>query len=243
LSRLPFVRLQCLRLARACFHDPLFISKQVRWRQARRILPRVRGVVLDIGCGSRPYESLLGPAVTRYIGLDYPSTMGVQAQPDIYADGLALPVQDATIDTILCFEVLEYIRDPFLFFQEMRRVLRPSGQYILITPLMRGVSDEPKDRFRFTPQGLTMLAEHAGLQVGEISPCGGIWAMVGQRISSALAQYMKVGTSKRRSIMWRCGVVQCLGLGLDWLWPWSQESLHYITGGRKPGGTGWTVTS
>ena len=158
-------RQRFLQLTRACFYDPLFISKHVRWQQAKRILPRARGVVLDIGCGSRPYESLLGRVVTRYIGLDYPLTMGVQAQPDLYADGLALPVQDATVDTILCFQVLEYSMDPFLFFREMSRVLRPSGEYILSTPLIRGVSDEPEDRFRFTPQGLTLLSEQAGLQV------------------------------------------------------------------------------
>lgn len=227
-------RQRFLRLVRACYLDPLFVSREVLRQQVERVLPRARGVVLDIGCGRRPYEASLGQAVTQYFGLDYPSTMSVGVCPDIYADGLALPVQDATVDTILCFGVLLYMVDPFRFFREISRVLRPSGQYILSTPLMRGASDEPEDRFRFTPQGLTLLAEQAGLQVEEIAPCGGIWAMIGQRISSALVQRAKMSQAKRRSRSLCCGIVQCLGLGLDWLWPWSQESLHYIIVGRKP---------
>src|SRR5262245_43954887 len=39
------------------------------WRDLAALLPRCRGVVLDVGCGAQPYRSLVDPGAT-YLAID-----------------------------------------------------------------------------------------------------------------------------------------------------------------------------
>ena len=226
-------KIKVFSLIRRCFNDPLFITKRVRRLQAEILVPSAKGVVLDIGCGTRPYKDLLSKEVIRYIGLDNPGTMQPEVEPDIGGSGSSLPIKDGTVDTVLCFEVLNYIADPFNFFREIERILRPSGTIILSCPFMRGATNEPEDFFRYTPQGLKHLAKYSGLQVESISSCGGLWSMVGQRISSAIAQKAKIKKSRRWHYIWKCGVVQSIAIFFEYLWFWPDESLHCLMWGKK----------
>lgn len=217
-----------------CFRDPLYITKKMRRKQVEQHLCEVSGLTLDIGCGTRPYEKNLRGQVTKYIGLDYPSTMVSNIKPDIYSDALTLPVKNGSIDTVLCFEVLNFLYNPLILFKEIYRVLRPSGVFLLSSPLIRGVSNEETDFFRFTPQGLKLLADQARLEIDNILPCGGLWAMTGQRISSSIIEKAKKKKMAKLYTPFLCGFIQCIGLALDKLWFWPNESLHFFVVGKKP---------
>lgn len=49
-------------------------------------------------------------------------------------DGTALPFRDASFDTVVSFDVFEHIRDSDAHLNEVRRVLKPGGRYLLQTP-------------------------------------------------------------------------------------------------------------
>lgn len=223
-----------LRTICNCFRDPLYITKKLRRKQVENHLCKVSGLTLDIGCGTRPYEKIISGLVTEYVGLDYPSTLVSNVEPDIYSDALTLPIKNASVDTVLCFEVLNFLYNPLILFEEISRVLRPSGVFLLSSPLIRGVSNEATDFFRFTPQGLKLLADQAKLEVKNISPCGGLWAMTGQRISSAIAEKANKKKMAKLYTPFLCGFTQCIGLALDRLWFWPNESLHFFVVGKKP---------
>lgn len=136
-----------------------------------------RGRLLDVGCGGRPYEELFLPRVTRYIGLDTPAS--VTSRIDVGGLASELPIAGASMDTVLCTEVIEHVPDPAAAVREMARVLRPGGHLILTTPQMWALHEEPYDYYRYTKYSLAHLCRAAGLEVLEIRPHGGPWAIVG----------------------------------------------------------------
>jgi SAM-dependent methyltransferase len=156
-------------------------------RDVERVAPHVRGRLLDIGCGSQPYRGLLGPRVERYVGFDLPPERWQRAstRADVYGRGPELPFSDRSFDTVVCFQVLEHVPEPWRIVDQAARVLRPGGCLILTTPQHFHVHGAPEDFFRFTRHGLIALAERAELLPLECTEQGGGWVTV----SESLLQY------------------------------------------------------
>lgn len=137
--------------------------------QNRRAIARsLRGRILDIGCGHRPMEALLGPD-TAYVGLDYPAThaKGYTGRPDVFGDGQALPFRPASFDVVMALDVLEHLPFPEQCVREAARVLRNGGQLILQTPFLYPLHDRPHDFQRWTLPGLEALVQRQGFEVTE----------------------------------------------------------------------------
>jgi hypothetical protein len=43
----------------------------------REVAPQAHGRLLDVGCGSKPYESIFRPYVTDYVGVEHESTFSM----------------------------------------------------------------------------------------------------------------------------------------------------------------------
>jgi len=79
--------------------------------------------VLDVWCGSRPYDDLLPPGA-RCTGLD------IEGNPYGVADVVSnelLPFTDASFDLVVCIQAFHYMEDPEHAVSEFARVLRPGG--------------------------------------------------------------------------------------------------------------------
>ncbi|MHA1712712.1 MAG: class I SAM-dependent methyltransferase [Candidatus Ranarchaeia archaeon] len=113
-------------------------------------LDEIKGVGLDLGCGSRPYENSVGRSA---ITVDIDLTRDV----DVVADAHRLPFKDGSFDYIVCTEVLEHLYHPHIAIDEMCRLLRPNGKLILTTRFIFPIHDKPYDYFRYTRYGLRML--------------------------------------------------------------------------------------
>jgi SAM-dependent methyltransferase len=110
-------------------------------KQREKVVPGARGVVLEIGIGTGLNLPFYDPEkVERVIGLD-PSEESWQlaaervAQVEFDVDFVGLPegdipLEDASVDTILITYALCTIPDPVAALNGMRRVLRPSGKLI-----------------------------------------------------------------------------------------------------------------
>lgn len=110
-------------------------------KQREKIVPRATGTVLEIGIGSGlnlPYYNASG--VERLIGLD-PSEeswalAGKRAEHlpfDVEFIGLPgeeIPLDEASVDTVLVTYSLCTIPDPVSALQGMARVLKPGGQLL-----------------------------------------------------------------------------------------------------------------
>jgi len=97
--------------------------------------------VLDLGCGRGGVVELIWRDVRLAAGLDpdSPSLSEHRApgMPVIRGVGERLPFADASFDLVVCVWVMEHLKEPEAVFGEVRRVLRPGGHFMFLTPNLR----------------------------------------------------------------------------------------------------------
>lgn len=161
----------------ATWRQPLHLHLAPMWRALARVLPTLRGSVLDVGCGSKPYRGLFDASVREYVGLDRASP---NATPDVIGDAHALPFEDHRFDVAVSFQVLEHVERPVDCLREMVRVVRPGGEVVFTVPGVWPDHEVPHDYWRFTRYGLEAAVRAAGLELVELTPLGGLWSTLGQ---------------------------------------------------------------
>jgi len=137
----------------------------------------VKGKLLDVGCGWRPYEKTFFAGADKYVGMDYLSD---RSKPDIIGSAQAIPLPDNSFDTVTSTEVLEHVPDPLKAMTEMCRVLRPGGHLILTAPMYWPRHEVPYDYYRHTYDGLLHLVKESGLELTKIFNRGRSYAFLGQ---------------------------------------------------------------
>jgi SAM-dependent methyltransferase len=149
---------------------------------ARAVPPGAR--VLDAGAGNAPYRELF--AHSDYVTTDWTRSVHAGARAaDIIAPLDDLPIENASVDTVLCTQVLEHVESPAAVLAELNRVLRPGGHLWLTVPLVWPLHEEPYDFFRYTPFSLDSLLRGAGFSDVDIAPRNGYFATVAQLLRIA----------------------------------------------------------
>lgn len=143
------------------------------------------GRLLDIGAGRLAWKGLLQERTTRYwtgdLGREHPDL-------DLVCDvSRGLPFPDASLDTLFCCSVLEHTPEPWHAFREMWRILVPNGIAIVSLPFVLHLHDEPHDYYRFTWYGFQYLAERSGFEVVERTVNGGLFHLMLNVPSVAMA--------------------------------------------------------
>jgi SAM-dependent methyltransferase len=91
----------------------------------------------------------------QYVGLDFRAGPGV----DCVASVEALPQRDASVGTVLALSTFEHVQQFWRGFDEVHRVLRPDGVFVVASPFYFHVHAYPNDYWRFTPEALDFLLE------------------------------------------------------------------------------------
>ena len=198
--------------------------------------PSLRGVMLDVGCGKKPYLRHI-PNVQKYVAVDVPSTIHGAHHADILASVLALPFESGAFDSVLCTEVLEHTADPSLCLREMARVAKPGATLLLTVPLSEMLHEEPNDYCRFTRYWLKYLLDLNGWRIDRIEERGGAWTELGYRFSSFL--YASFGAKKDSTgnlrphfllgppVVMVCTLAQIAAHMLNKLWPSQLSTIGY----------------
>lgn len=130
------------------------LSRRILNRELARTLAGAKAdTVLDVG----------GASGIRYRGLVQSRrywTVDVQARnrPSVVADAHHLPIASASVDLVLCIQVLEHCIRPDRVLAEAFRVLAPGGRLVLSTVLVYELHGSPQDYYRFTASALRDLA-------------------------------------------------------------------------------------
>jgi SAM-dependent methyltransferase len=148
----------------APFVNPFYLARRGLWKAIRSNAGAIRGAVLDVGCGTKPYRALFD--VSEYVGMDIDNEMTRQrASADVLYDGTRFPFEDGRFDAVLCNQVLEHIFTPDTFVAEIRRVLAPGGCLLLTVPFVWDEHEQPWDYARYSSFGLRSLLERHGFKV------------------------------------------------------------------------------
>jgi SAM-dependent methyltransferase len=146
------------------FVNPFYFARRELLRAMQALAPELRGRVLDIGCGTRPYENLT--AAKEYVGLELDTPENRQnKKADVFYDGRALPFPDGSFDAVICNQVLEHVFEPDAFVREIARVLRGGGRLLLTVPFVWDEHEQPRDFGRYSSFGLSALLARNGLRV------------------------------------------------------------------------------
>lgn len=116
-------------------------SERINWIEAT--LKKIPGgsTILDAGAGECQFKRFCGHL--KYIAQDFgqyegTGNIGLQTgswdntKLDIISDITSIPLPDASVDAVMCTEVLEHIPDPLTALREFSRLIKPGG-YLLIT--------------------------------------------------------------------------------------------------------------
>jgi SAM-dependent methyltransferase len=127
--------------------------------------PLMKGVMLDFGCGRKPYQSLFN--VEQYIGIDFEGSGHNHSneQIDVFYDGKTIPFPDDHFDSILCSEVFEHLFNLEELMKELRRVLKPGGHMLITCPFCWPEHEVPFDYARYTRYALTDLFTKNGFVI------------------------------------------------------------------------------
>lgn len=131
--------------------------------------------VLDLGCGAGDSVDAFrarDPAV-EWVGLDVPESPEARERVRTDArfetfDGVSIPFADQSFDLVYCKQVLEHVRRPAPLLGDVRRVLASDGYLAGSTSQL-----EPYHSlsvWNYTPLGLALLCEEAGLRLSELRP-------------------------------------------------------------------------
>ncbi|HLF19230.1 MAG TPA: class I SAM-dependent methyltransferase [Bacteroidota bacterium] len=150
-----------------------------------------RGRLLDVGCGTKPYEELFAPFVSHHVGLDREETIHPKHHIELFGSILKIPCEDESFDTVLCTEVLEHVEEPGVAVGEMGRVLRKGGHCILTTPFFWHIHEPPRDFFRYSKYGLQYLFEKNGFTIVELRAIAGFWVTFSQELAYYLYKFKK----------------------------------------------------
>jgi ubiquinone/menaquinone biosynthesis C-methylase UbiE len=155
-----------------------------------RAQSEAQGTVLEVGVGSGLNLPLYGAGVERVIGIDPSARLlhtarrrAAKARVPVHlvmAAGEALPVADASVDTVVTTWTLCTIPDPLAALGEMRRVLRAGGRLLFVE---HGLAPDPQvQRWqqRLTPgwrrigggchlnRKMDELIKEAGFEIGDL---------------------------------------------------------------------------
>ncbi len=145
-----------------------------------------KGDLLDVGCGRMPYKEILleNSDIDSYKGVDINSALVYDAEvkPDFYWDGVTLPFDSNSFNSVIATEVLEHCPNPDIILKEILRVLKPDGFFLLTVPFLWSLHEVPNDEYRYTPFSLKRHLRNSGFNEIKIKATGGWHASMAQML-------------------------------------------------------------
>lgn len=147
------------------FINPFYFQRRGVAEGIRRNAHFMRGVMLDFGCGSKPFQEFF--RVHQYVGVDTPRSGHDHTGEsiDVIYDGKTLPFPDRHFDSILSTEVFEHIFEPDDIVGELHRVLKKGGYMLVSTPFVWEEHETPYDFARYSTFGIRHMLEKRGFEI------------------------------------------------------------------------------
>lgn len=201
------------------------------------ITPLIHGLVLEVGAGDTAKKARIlqnSPKIVRYVATDYSSWDDEFAQNekkisllgeitsrffgfrsrghlDMVCDAMQLPFANSVFHTHISFEVLEHIHDPFAYFSEAARVVKPGGRIILSVPAfyrVHGVGPRHDfDYFRYMPGFFYEIARKNDCKCVAVLHNTGLGTTIAQMTNQYIIEIIRKST-----IILRLALIPCAAI-------------------------------
>lgn len=153
------------------FQPYRFLTRKIIKEHAKYI----KGKVLDAGSGSfSRYKQFF--SFDEYLTLDCDKNV----KADICGSVEEIPMDNSSVDSIVCTGVLGDIFEPQKVIKEFNRVLKPDGHCLLTDNFFGFIHNRPLDYFRFTDYYLKKVFTDNGFEIVHCKRIGGFFAMIAQ---------------------------------------------------------------
>jgi len=150
-------------------------ARNLLLEKVKKYAKYLKGKVLDAGSGPvLRYRKYID--CEQYLTLDFEE----KNKPQIIASMDSIPLEDTSLDSILCMQALTDLKDMDKVAKEFNRILKSGGHLMLSDDFMSFLHDEPHDFWRITKFGLKEIFENNGFQIIEMEQKGGFWAVIAQ---------------------------------------------------------------
>lgn len=168
----------------------------------------MRGRVLDVGGGHRQtyLEFVSVAGAKELIVVDIQPTSAV----DVVGSVTSIPLKSTSVDTVLCFNLLEHVFDHKAALLEIHRVMKPGAVLYGWVPFMIGVHGDPHDYYRYTGATLSILLSESGLTPIKVENSGGVFLSAFDMLRPYIRFWLigsilrVVGVVVALSITWLC---------------------------------------
>lgn len=124
---------------------------------------RVSGNVLEIGTGSGYGIDIISPHTDKFVTIDkYETNISNSENDKVEFIKMNVPplknIDDNSFDFVISFQVIEHIKNDKLFVEEIFRVLKDGGKFIVTTPnIKKTLTRNPWHIREYTVDGLEQL--------------------------------------------------------------------------------------
>jgi len=148
------------------FRAPSYLTRMRLLKCISKNTSFLKGKLLDFGCGSKPYRSLMN--VDQYVGLDIADNPGHSHDGediDVFYDGKKIPFDNGYFDSVFSTEVFEHVFNLEEMLVEINRVMKIGGNILITCPFAICEHEVPNDFARYTSHALIYLFEKNGFEL------------------------------------------------------------------------------
>ena len=170
--------------------NPHFITRRGLLKGIKIISSSFKGgLLLDVGCGSKPYEHMF--QVDQYIGIDVENSGHCHSSSriDRFFDGRHIEYPHCHFDYVFSSQVFEHVFDIYQLLGEINRVLKINGELGFTCPFAWEVHEHPYDFWRYTPFGIKDLLLAHGFELKHFARSTGYVETILQMLSTYVSQH------------------------------------------------------
>ena len=127
----------------------------------------MKGRLLDLGCGNKPYSVIYNEVCDSSVGCDVPFSLHKKAEVEVlcFAEDIDKHFEAGSFDCVLCTEVIEHTVNDRKTISNIYNLLNKEGNLIISAPFTYVLHESPYDFRRYTLYGLISLLEEHNFKV------------------------------------------------------------------------------
>ena len=134
----------------------------------------MKGKLLDLGCGNKPYSAIYNEVCDSSIGCDVPFSLHKDSIVEVqcFAEDIDKHFEPESFDCVLCTEVIEHTVNDRKVISNINLILNKDGYLIISAPFTYVLHEAPHDYRRYTLYGLKNILEENNFEVKSIFSMG-----------------------------------------------------------------------